>query len=56
MSASGCPRPRPSVVEQSSGRVEVGNGGEDTKRDAIWISAVSASGDPSTAFCSVLIP
>jgi hypothetical protein len=43
-------------VEKSSGRVEVGNGGEETKRDAIWISAVSTSGEPMTAFCSLLMP
>lgn len=43
-------------VEKSSGRVDVGNGGDETKRDAIWISAVSMSGDPMTAFCSLLMP
>jgi hypothetical protein len=46
----------PSVMEKSSGRTEVGNGGDDTKSDAICISAVSTSGDPMTAFCSLLIP
>ena len=43
-------------VEKSSGRAEVGNGGEETKRDAICISAVSTSGEPMTAFCSLLMP
>ena len=46
----------PSAMEKSSGRTEVGKGGEETKRDAICISAVSTSGEPMTAFCSLLIP
>ncbi len=58
VSGSGRPRVTVSVVtaEKSSGRTEVGNGGEETKSDAIWISAVSTSGEPITAFCSLLIP
>jgi hypothetical protein len=44
------------VVEKSEGRSEVGKGGEETKSDAIWISAVSTSGEPRTAFCSVVMP
>jgi hypothetical protein len=47
---------RASWVEKSSGRTVVGKGGEETKRDAICISAVSRSGEPMTALCSLLMP
>jgi len=36
----------------SSGSSDVGNGGEDAKREAIWISAVCGSGEPINPFCS----
>jgi len=45
-----------SSVERSEGRSEVGKGGEEAKSELIWISAVSASGEPRTAFCSLEIP
>ena len=41
---------------EPSGRSEAGKGGEEANNDAIWISAVSLSGDPITAFCAIEIP
>ena len=37
-------------MEPLSGRSETGKGGEEAKREAIWISAVSLSGEPMSAF------
>jgi hypothetical protein len=45
-----------SSVEKSEGRSVVGKGGEETKSEAICISADSISGEPMTAFCSLLMP
>lgn len=38
------------VPKPSSGSSERGKGGEEAKRDAIWISAVSGSGEPMRPF------
>jgi len=37
-------------METLSGRSVTGKGGEEANREAIWISAVSLSGEPMTAF------
>jgi hypothetical protein len=40
----------------SEGKSVVGNGGEEANKDAIWISAISGSGEPITAFCWMETP
>jgi hypothetical protein len=40
----------------SEGKSEVGKGGEEANKEAIWISAISGSGEPITAFCWAEIP